>query len=377
MLKSTYIDPSFSSATRLEFKIPSAGEVIVSKSLEVTNFGVASVVGNPALLKNGGIYNFVKHAYLYSGNIELEAIRDANVIVSDTMLLGDSDYEESVSAAQTMKTVTASFLAIAGANTLQLNPPPVLQAHGNLKLADIFPLLKSLPFLINFKDLRVVLELHTVIADLFKAPVPNAYTLLSPVLKFESDDDEVSKSKLIADPMSYGNVAWQTIYNEIRTIPNTVTSASYKLRGFTEKVVNDIIVQVIPTANPSDATLGFGYSQRIAGEVQQLTVNNKKLLPLNGLDTDAKKLMSMEAYKLMGYYGTAMPRGTGFATFGNAANALFDRMSFGRFEIKDRVNDLQFDYAVGAGAAYTLRFIGSCQKYLSRDKEGNVLLVGF
>ena len=62
MLKTTYVDPSFSSASRVEFKLLSADECILN-TIELCNFGFSSATGvaNQAL-KFGGLYNVIKNA---------------------------------------------------------------------------------------------------------------------------------------------------------------------------------------------------------------------------------------------------------------------------------------------------------------------------
>ena len=141
--------------------------------------------------------------------------------------------------------------------------------------------------------------------------------------------------------------------------------------------MSDIVAQSL-LAGQSDAILGFGYSYNENGDVMNLTVNNRKLLPLNGIDTSAKKMMTMEKYNQMGYFGTGMTRGTGFATYGNNANSLFDRVSFARFEVLNRITDLQFDYTSGvANLVTSIRFIGNVVKSMSRDASGKVLLVQY
>lgn len=370
MLKTTYVDPSFSSASRVEFKLLSADECILN-TIELCNFGFSSATGaaNPAL-KFGGLYNVIKNAYLYSGNMEIDAIRDVCAIASANLLWGDADRAVSVLDEQTQTSQTATFAAA----SLNLLSPLNVQLSGNVKLTDIFPFLASSKMLVNYPDLRVVLELNTTIADMFVAPNPTAIVVATPFLKFESVADEMAKQVLLSDKANYAPVMWNTIYSESAAVANGTSST--KLRGFSGKIVSDIVAQ--SQGALSDPILGFGYSYNSNGEIMNLTVNNRKLLPLNGIDTSAKKMMTMEKYNQMGYFGTGMTRGTGFGTYGNNANSLFDRISFARFEVLNRITDLQFDYTSGvANLVTSIRFIGNVVKSLSRDASGKVLLVQY
>jgi hypothetical protein len=371
MLKTTYVDPSFASSSRLEFKLLSADECVLN-TIELCNFGFSSATGTPnPALKFGGLYNVIKNAYLYSANMEIDAIRDVCAIASSSLLWGDADNAVSVSDEQTQTSQTATFAAA----SLNLLSPLNVQISGNVKLTDIFPFLASTKMLVNYPDLRVVLELNTTIADMFVLPNPTAVVVATPFLKFESVSDEAAKQVLLADSANYAPIMWNTVYSETVAVPNGTSSS--KLRGFTGKIVSDVVAQSL-RAEQSDPVLGFGYSYNEAGEIMNLTVNNRKLLPLNGLDSSAKKMMSMEKYKQMGYFGTGMIRGSGFATFGNRVNNLFDRISFARFEVLNRITDLQFDYTKGPGnSTQSIRFIGNVLKSMSRDASGKVLLVQY
>jgi hypothetical protein len=370
MLKTTYVDPSFASSNRLEFKLLSADECILN-TIELCNFGFSSATGTPnPALKFGGLYNVIRNAYLYSGNMEIDAIRDVCSIAGASLLWGDSDKAVSVLNEQTQTSQTATFSAA----SLNLLSPLNVQLSGNVKLTDIFPFIASNKMLVNYPDLRVVLELNTTIADMFVAPNPTNVVVATPFLKFESVADEAAKQVLLSDKANYAPVMWNTIYSESVIVGNGTSST--KLRGFSGKIVADIVVQ--SQGVQSDAVLGFGYSFNSNGEIMNLTVNNRKLLPLNGLDTSAKKMMSMEKYSQMGYFGTGMTRGTGFGTYGNNSNSLFDRISFARFEVLNRITDLQFDYTSGvANLVTSIRFIGNVVKSLSRDASGKVLLVQY
>jgi len=375
MLKTTYVDPSFNSASRVEFKLLSADECILN-TIELCNFGFSSATGTAApALKFGGLYNVIKNAYLYSGNMEIDSIRDVCAVAGASLLWGDADMAVSVSDEQTQTSQTATLAA----NSLNLLSPLNVQLSGNVKLMDIFPFLASNQasgkLLVNYPDLRVVLELNTTIADMFTLPNPTAIVVATPFLKFESVSDEAMKKNFLADSKNYAPVMWNTIYTESVTVPNGTSSS--KLRGFSGKIVSDIVAQSLRTTQ-SDEVLGFGYSYNEAGEIMNLTVNNRKLLPLNGLDSSAKKMMSMEKYKQMGYFGTGMIRGNGFTTFGPNTNSLFDRISFARFEVLNRITDLQFDYTKGPGnATASIRFIGNVLKSMTRDTSGKVLLVQY
>lgn len=376
MLKTTYSDPSFFSSSRIEFKLQSADECILN-TIELCNFGFSSATGTPnPALKFGGLYNVIKNAYLYSGNMEIDSVRDVCAIAGASLLWGDADMAVSVSDEQTMTSQTATVSSVVGVSTLTLLGPLNKQLSGNVKLTDIFPFLASSKLLVNYPDLRVVLELNTTIADMFVAPNPTAITVAVPFLKFESVADEAAKKVLLADKANYAPVMWSTIYSESIIVGAGTTSN--KLRGFSGKIITDVIAQSQAQAiGASHAVLGFGYSYNSDGEIMNLTVNNRKLLPLNGLDSSAKKMMTMEKYKQMGYFGTAMARGTGFGAFGNQANSLFDLISFARFEVLNRITDLQFDYTQGVNAVQSIRFIGNVAKSMVRDASGRVLSVQY
>ena len=381
MLKSNYIDPSFQSTSRLEFKLQSAGECVYN-TVEMTNFGFATATGAtpPAVpkLKFGGLANLIRNAYLYSGSMELESIKDVCVMSGLTATLGDGDGLRSLEAPQAQTSLTAKTDT---AGNVSLDTQALPQLLGNVMLSDIFPCMRAIKKWTNYPELRVVFELNTTIADMFQnqgaGSLPTAYTLSSPVLKYDKLNDPEMKMEELADPDNYKSMAWMTLYNEVQSVAAGSTSASLKLRGFQGKNCMYMLVQGVPTAAQSDAFLGFGYSQLFPGETQQITVNNRKLLPLNGLDTPAKKQMSMEAFKPCGLYGAANIIGTGYNAYSNNVAQLLGKLSFARFSIGQRITDLQFDYGTQAVAAggRTLRFIGAVSKQMVRDKSGVVLEV--
>jgi hypothetical protein len=308
-IQTQIIDPQYNqSSYRTEFRITENG--LYSNAMRIANLGV--LASNASFSKNReynyitGVGGIVKNIYLYDDKTPLDqvlnykdygAFKNLSASNSDNMDVKKHlkkvglgfvyDTEVFTASSSTVNTVIKLYNPETGGhipNTSEDNSPA-----GYLDLRDVFPLLKSLEFLPTsvFKKLRVVIEYDvngSLIKDADVSPnVDKPTSTLVPILLVDKIVDEAFVSKWVSE---FKGVSWNCVENENVVLPSSnvsgVQSVKYRLNGFNNKTLGNLLMQKKTSSLVSDLYLNNGSTSMI-NETMQVFVNGSALLPDSGV----------------------------------------------------------------------------------------------
>jgi len=368
--KTVITQTTFHSNSRTEFRLASDRKVL-SSQLRICNFGVGSVTkanaADPTPLYNlgTGIYGCIKQITLYAGSIILDELKDASRWLGMVNLAGQTD------AAWDLKQkllCTGLNLRhdepIQSSSLLELRPQSS-KYLGMINLQSVFPMLSAVgDYLIDFSDLRVVIEYNTDLAQIFQnqGVLPTGCTFNQPIFVHDEIIDEALAAQMLAKG---SKSAWQylAIEREVVNINATVANAgdfnSLRLRSMDQKMINNLILQVLP-AGAADAQLGYAYSVNMpqGDDKFNFVLNSKRLLPQNGFNTPARKAGAVADMFPAGMtvftLAHDVPSSTGNVysqLFDAKLQAMFNKLAFVNCDLKDVVNQLDMEYSRKAIAA--------------------------
>ena len=307
------IDPQFdSSLFRSEFRL-GLPDTLWSSNLRVHNLGVlvdnATMQGECRYNHLVGAYGIVKQIGLYNGQQMLSQVTNfgdwsgflsyANTNKQNTEQYKVSArtglgyiYHRDVPDANTeMPTVIKESCPDLGS---QLGDVPTAAPAGMLMLLEVFPLLKSMPYLHTglFPDLRVVISYYPKSNTTILVPASGAENLAATTLPLLVADEIVNPefaAKQLADFK-------QVIFNEIEmdsvVVPNNTTNVRLRLQAFTNKSLIALTVQKKPQEEVSKLYKSYG-SQFCFGEKIQLVCNGSNLLADQGCERPSQKLQML------------------------------------------------------------------------------------
>lgn len=413
MLKTQIVQPIYHSNQRTEFRVGSKGKVLLP-NLRLCNFGISAITAGgaaPGTMDTfgfaGGCLSLIKNIVLYSGNVILDQITDAD------QWLGISNMITSAPEARDLKQkLLCSNLNILSLDdgdlrhsiTFQLLEGKLL---GRVNLQDVFPFLNAqitgpnkqpimgedgspmtLDYLPDFDDLRLVIEYHTAANHIFAAPNitapngrPTAWTVSQPELVYE----EVVDEEFAAEIMKYRPVRYVVRAIERERLDLT-QNGSVRLRAFDGKQLYNLVMQTI-SDNTSDPQLCYAYSTLQPGEKMQLVVNGRKLLPFQGADSAARKsaLFSDTLESFISFTGsTDINFGNRDAkaaapVFAPRPAAMIGDLSFLGVSILDTVSQLELEYQNSTAYAAPIQIWawGEVFKYVLKDKSTGMLETGY
>jgi hypothetical protein len=402
-IQTQIIDPQFNqSKYRSEFRITEDG--LYTNAMRVLNLGVvatdASFTKNREYNLITGVGGVVKNIYLYDDKTVLDqvlnykdygAFKNLNASNSDNMDVKKHlkkhglgfvyDTEVFTATGSIINTVVKRYNPDTGGsipNTSEDNSPA-----GYLDLRDVFPLLKSLEFLPTsvFKKLRVVIE-YDVNGSLVNDPdvEPNQEkpsATLVPILVVDKILDDAFISKWVSE---FKGVSWNCVENEnviLPTFDSGVQSVKYRLNGFSNKTLGNLLMQKKATDFVSDLYLNNG-SVSMVNESMQVYVNGSALLPDSGVLTANHRLgLLTDTFGNMNIY-----QGTNTVGYPNA-NRFDVRYlnTLGQFDyfgctVGKKINQLEITYSrtYSSGASKNqqlqLQFFGTVAKNLIVGKNG-------
>lgn len=369
--KTVITQTTFHSNSRTEFRLHSDKKVL-SSQLRICNFGVGTVTkvnnADPTPLYNlgTGIYGCIKQITLYSGSIILDELKDASRWLGLVNLAGQTD-----AAWDLKQKLVCSGLSlrhdepIQSASLLELRPESS-KYIGMINLQNVFPMLNAVgDYLIDFPDLRVVIEYNTDLAQIFQdlraagalnALRPASCTFNQPIMVH----DELADEEMVAQMLSKGGqAAWQylAIEREVINIAEPAANAgdfnSIRLRSMDQKMVNNVVLQVLP-AGAADPQLGYAYSVNMpqGDDKFNFVLNSKRLLPQNGFSTPARKAAAVADTFPLGLNVFTLAHDVPSSTnnvygqlFDANLQALFNKLAFVNCDLKDVVNQLDLEYS--------------------------------
>ena len=251
-----------------------------------------------------------------------------------------------------------------------------------LNLGSLLPFLSSVQTLNNIHDLRLVVEYKTSPAEIFQNTKPASFTMNEPFLLV----DEVLGSDANSMMNDGLDVSFSAVEVERVTIPsvlaNTEQIVSNRLKAFDGKIVNYLVGMTIDPAAPN-AIQNQNVSLAQPNEKFQFTLNGKKLLPLTGIDNDARKLAYLT--DSIGEFFCIQGTNKSFLTnnqktmYGSRVQELLATNSYMVVDLLDKVDELQFEYRRKHTAdlpSVEIFIFGIVERYVKKDKN-NMLTTGY
>lgn len=312
-IETQIVDPQFNqSKYRSEFRITEDG--LYTNAMRVLNLGVLATSGS---FEEARAYNLitgaggvVRNIYLYDDKTVLDqvlnykdfgAFKNLQALNSDNMDVKKNLKKHGLGFIYNTENPFTPATSIITTEIKQYNPDvgghiPTDSENTTptayLDLRDVFPLLKSLEFLSTsvFKKLRIVIEydVNNVLEySTSNADKPTATTV--PILVVDKVVDDAFVSKWVS---GFKGVSWNCIENENVILPalasapaGGVQSVKYRLNGFNNKTLGNLLMQKKATVSGSDlSTLYLNNSSvSMVNETMQVYVNGSALLPDSGV----------------------------------------------------------------------------------------------
>lgn len=326
-IKSRILDPTFDRSNfQSEFKLDDKDTVYLS-NLRLGNIGVISNdAQNSSYNKLVGAYGIIKRIALYDDSQTLSAVNDFNRFMGFVNKTDTNDKQMSVNSKLNQSNLG---LILDGSDTatteielkpLQLGDTITNKASttglGWLSLHDVFDFLKQSPYLPTqvYKNLRVVIEYDTKKSS-FTDTILQEYTTLPPVMLVDSLVESDTTNKIAVDYMKQ-TYQWNDIETDRVVIPglspdviirSTQQKVNFNINSFNNKVVDKLIVAVVPTVEATYKTGDFYFGNANMGslsmlsQAQNLIVNGSQKFTQD-IDTPSKRaalvLQSYPTYHL-------------------------------------------------------------------------------
>ena len=317
--------------SRVEFRL--LPDKLYSTDLIVANLGIAKAANTGTNYgKWAGIVGQVTNATLYDGNTELSNLSDLAFWSGFKMFNKENQYSESVahyySAANHINYFDRSDLNSTDNGTINFGAklvddsirslqPEILEANtfkGQIKLRMVFDLLNKMSYIDTsiFKNFRIVLELSNDVNRIMRGRQDDSD--LSTTRPFLVAHEVIDPSILEGVMGKMGNVVYDEIEDDLVQIPavpgllNTADGKyqtqvnNYHISAFNSKTLGRILLWKQPAnkANQRDvaadgSAAGFGIynSDSFLGEVEQVRINGRNVLPRSGVVGSNRRLGHM------------------------------------------------------------------------------------
>ena len=317
--------------SRVEFRL--LPDKLYSTDLIVANLGIAKAANTGTNYgKWAGIVGQVTNATLYDGNTELSNLSDLAFWSGFKMFNKENQYSESVahyySAANHINYFDRSDLNSTDNGTINFGAklvddsirslqPEILEANtfkGQIKLRMVFDLLSKMSYIDTsiFKNFRIVLELSNDVNRIMRGRQDDSD--LSTTRPFLVAHEVIDPSILEGVMGKMGNVVYDEIEDDLVQIPavsgllNTADGKyqtqvnNYHISAFNSKTLGRILLWKQPAnkANQRDvaadgSAAGFGIynSDSFLGEVEQVRINGRNVLPRSGVVGSNRRLGHM------------------------------------------------------------------------------------
>ena len=315
-VKSTIIDPVFTSASRCEFRLANRGEAYMP-TMRIGNLGLTNTGKNNQYHFGVGAASVIDRIQLLDGNEELDSLRNVGNWLTfknslHTNSQNDNVFKEMVGGSMGWATgATGELLS----NDNKLVRQGSADTLGTLDLREIFGILNNVSHLSTklFPNLRVVIEYHlandalvnnqTNVADLAKS---------IPILIV----DEIVDDALVASlDKQFTQASWVAIEHDQSQMPEVpgvsgkgvstavVQTSNLRINGFQNKAVSRVMISKVyqdksnyiydVTAGTNTAMRGLGQygSKALHKEEFNLRVNGRNVLAGSGVTSPASTTM--------------------------------------------------------------------------------------
>ena len=322
-IKSRILDPTFDRSNfQSEFKLDDKDTVYLP-NLRLGNIGVVSNnAQNSGYNKLVGAHGVIKRIALYDDSQTLSAVNDFNRYLA--FISGKTDTNDKQMSVNSKLNQSNLGLILDGSDTattqIELKPMQLgdtitnkasTTGQGWLSLHDVFDFLKQSPYLPTqvYKNLRVVIEYDTK-KSAFTDTILQDYTTLPPVMLIDSLVESDTTNKIAVDYMKQ-TYQWNDIETDRVVIPgltpdvlirSTQQKVNFNINSFNNKVVDKLIVAVVPTVEATYKTGDFYFgnanmgSYSMLSQAQNLVVNGSQKFTQD-IDTPSKRAaLVVESY---------------------------------------------------------------------------------
>ena len=323
-VRSTIIDPDFSSDRRVSFRLANRGESWMP-TMRIGNMGLQKDA------QNNNKYQFavgsaavVDRIQLMDGNEPLDSLRNVgNWLAFQNSIRSNS---QNTNVFNQMVGGSVGWANGATGELLSNDPKYVREGSedtlGTLDLRTVFPLLNNISHLSTklFKNLRIVVEYHVDTRALVKAQTPA--DLIAGLKKSQPIliVDEIIDEALIASlDKQLQFASWTAIEHDQVSVPavggitaasavatSAVQNSNFRINGFTDKTVGRLMISKVyqdlanyvydsSDAGDNSSTSMKAYSQlgskALHKEAFNIRVNGRNVLAGAGVDTPASMAM--------------------------------------------------------------------------------------
>jgi hypothetical protein len=372
--QSVIVDPTFHSNKRTEFKLYNKGR-FYAPNLRLVDFGVSDIQGNvnPNFCILGGLYSVIKNISLYFNDVLVQQVKDAsqylsikNAVKSNYTVFRDVNNNIVCSSVVLDRSQEnqAQLKLIKGTSKLT----------GVLYLNQVFSLLDTMNSaklnLADINEIRVSIEYETDVNKIFSSEdLPQGFSISQPSIIYTEFFN-------LTGPTDF-KLAVQSVENERFIVQPNNNKQSIRVRAFDGKTVANIICQNLPNNQVSNL-LGYQYSQKLEGEKVNLMVNSAMMLPFQGVDNEAKKLVWTS--KSMGNHFS--PLLSAMENFNlNAFQAVYDdrlaelasKLSYLSVDLNKKIDRIDYEVSWdGQGQNNTTVYVyGHVEKIIS--KQGDMI----
>ena len=321
-VKSTIIDPVFTSSKRAEFRLANRGEAYMP-TMRIGNLGLQKDAQNQNTYHFGpGAASCITRIQLLDGNEELDSLRNVGNWLTFKNSLNTNSQNDNV-----FTELSGGSLGWSAGATGELlsNQNKVVRegdddSLGTLDLRMVFPILNSLSHLSTklFKNLRIVMEYHTDPKALVNSQSPaNTLAGLKKSIPILIVDEIVDDALVASLDKQLQSASWVAIEHDEAAVPQVpgisatgaVTdeveqSVNLRINGFQNKAVSRIMVSKVyqdldnyvydaNAAGTSTAIKALGQygSKALHKEEFNLRINGRNVLAGKGVTSPAAMAM--------------------------------------------------------------------------------------
>lgn len=337
-------------------------------NLRLINLG-CTISGSPGSMNytdSAGVYGMIENAWLYNGSDVLDQLIGgaASWLSFSNLQQGGTEKDNGLDYSLYMS-LSGSSRSYQLSNVTNQTIEHLLPKNGTsattsvnttfkgwLNCSRLFNLIARLPFLDSglWNNLRIVIEWKTTATAIFAGDASGitAVNVLMPSLLAD-----------VVDDMQLPAMPKQVIFNRyevekvalpgVATAPaaDTIQETRVRLLGFNGHVVNRLMLANVDKTNelsnvPDDKLKAY-CSEALAGELIQLSVNGKTIIPYDGCNTGERK-----AHHLFNTW-SSLNIVQGAQQVGNFEGLLDQqfynsKQSYGGFAIGERIGELFFDH---------------------------------
>ena len=384
MLRTNILQPVNHSSNRTVFHLNNEGKAVLS-ALRLVGLTTSRTGGTDAYqyLANTGVYALFKRLTLYSKGQVLSQCGGGEV--AQWLSFKNIAGKQQGQMRDINQYLNLSMNAVDGGDDRhqiqKLHVDDTLNAslEARVNLQKMLPFLEETPVLADIPDLRLEIVWETDVAKVFQTTnKPTSFTIPEPLMIYEEVVDEKEVSKLIGEMAKHTTVVRDVEverFNVPATTDGTVQQVKERLNGYRGKVVRRMLITLVDST--SNAYLGLNKSQAQRNPKWNVVVNNRKVFPYQGLNSDARVLA--EVCDTWG--SVAIPNGSDKWKLQLLTDNVVDTQPRGwygslgyvGFGIHDKITDLDLEFERLGDAnrlnPFTMYVFAECERYYKRDGD--------